>query len=100
MFNAPTWDYFNRDRERTVNPADYIDRDLKGNGEYVEWQHPLSEILNALISAGLTIEHVGEYNHGYYQVDENWYSDKDGYWYPSGGPTAYPPLMSIKTRKT
>ena len=79
LFNAPTWDYFTRDPERTVNPADYIDRDFKGNGEYVEWQHPLSEILNALISAGLTIEHVGEYNHGYDQVDENWYSDKERY---------------------
>ena len=99
LFNAPTWDYFTRDPERTVNPADYIDRDFKGNGEYVEWQHPLSEILNALISAGLTIEHVGEYNLGYYQVDENWYSDKDGYWYPSGGPTSYPLLLSIKARK-
>ncbi len=54
---------------------------------------------NALINAGLTIEHVGEYNHGYYQVDETWYSDEDRYWYPPGGPTKYPLLMSIKARK-
>ncbi len=30
------------------------------------------------------------------QVDKDWYSDKDRYWYPSGGPTPYPLLMSIR----
>ena len=99
LFLETELNYFSKEPERTVNPSDYCDRNFKADGEYIEWQHPLSKILNALIDAGLTIEHVGEYNHGYYQVDENWYSDKDNYWYPPGGPTPYPLLMSIKARK-
>ncbi|MBW1678269.1 MAG: hypothetical protein JRJ79_17155, partial [Deltaproteobacteria bacterium] len=49
--------------------------------------------------AGLTIERLDEYNHGYYKFAEGWYEDNDHYWYPPGGPTKYPIMLAIKARK-
>ena len=91
--------YFSTEPERLHTATDYCDRNFRIKGEQVEWQHSLSKILNALIEAGLTIERVEEYNHGYYPVEEDWYSEDGQYWYPPGGPTPYPLLMSIKARK-
>ncbi len=98
LFDPPL-DYFASEPERTVNPVDYCEKDHHIDGEHVEWQHPLSEIINALINAGLTIERVDEYNFGYYRFGEDWYETEDHYWYPPGGPTIFPIMMSIKARK-
>lgn len=99
LFLDSPLDYFSTEPERQIGAPDYCDRSYKIKNELVEWQHPLSKIVNALIDAGLTIERIEEYNHGYYQVDDDWYRDDDHYWYPPGGPTAYPLMMSIKARK-
>lgn len=96
----PPMSYFAKEPERTVGAPDYCERDHKITQEQVEWQHPVSEIINALIQAGLTIERVDEYNFGYYKVAEDWYSEDGGhFWYPPGGPTNYPLLLAIKARK-
>jgi SAM-dependent methyltransferase len=97
----PPVSYFQTEPERTTNYPDYCDRNTLIKSEQVEWQHPVSEIINALIQAGLTIQRVDEYNFGYYRVDEDWYSEEDGqYWYPPGGPTDYPLLLAIKATKS
>ena len=51
-----------------------------------------------LINAGLTIEHLNEFDKGYYAVTEDWYREGD-YWYPPGGPPRHPLLFSLKARK-
>ncbi len=99
IFLDPPQDYFSKEPERDTNAVDYCDWNYRIKGELVEWQHPLSEIINALIDAGLTIEHVEEYNYGYYNVAEGWYSKDGEYWYPPGGPTKYPLMFSLKARK-
>jgi len=95
----PPGDYFAKEPERTFDATDYCQRDKIIKGEMVEWQHSLASIINALINAGLVIEHIEEYNHGYYKVDEGWYSDERSYWYPPDGPAKFPVMMSIKARK-
>ena len=93
------YDYFAREPERTVNPPDYCEKDATVSGEIVEWQHPVAEIVNALISAGLAIERLDEYNFGYYRFADGWYELPGHYWCPPGGPTKYPLMLAIKARK-
>ena len=94
----PPLDYFSNTPERTTNAPDYCEKDHRISGELVEWQHSLSEIINALIDAGMTIDQVGEYNFGYYKVEKDWYQVGEK-WYPPEGPTKYPLMMSIKAHK-
>lgn len=90
--------YFSREPERAMGTRDYCDREYIRKNEDVEWQHPVSEILNSLIDAGLTISRFNEYDFGYYQVDEDWY-EREGWWYPPGGPTPFPLLMLVRATK-
>jgi len=99
LYYDPPLKYFDIEPERTLNAPDYCDPDYRVKGEMVEWQHPLSEMINALIMAGLTIEHVGEYDFGYYREGKGWTDRGDGYWLPPGGPSPHPQMMSIKARK-
>lgn len=95
----PPMDYFADEPERTINPRDYCETDTQVDGEHVEWQHKLSDIVNALIDAGLTIEKLGEYNYGYYKAQADWVPLGNGYWTPSGGFTIFPIMLSVLARK-
>lgn len=96
------FDYFATEPERTVNPTDYCETDVRIEGEHVEWQHPVYRIVNALIAAGLTIESLGEYNYYYYKYASDWapFDGHPGYWLPPGGkPAKFPLMLSVKARK-
>jgi len=99
LFPDQPYDYFDQEPERTANPPDYCEKDAHVEGEAVEWQHPIAEIVNALIAAGLTIERLDEYNFGYWRFADGWYETEDHYWYPPGGPTRYPLMFAVKARK-
>jgi SAM-dependent methyltransferase len=99
LFYNPPLSYFSPEPERTVGAPDYCDRGYKIKNELVEWQHPLSEIVNALISARLTIERLDEYNKSYYAEEADWIRGADGYWTPPSGPTSYPLMFSLKAIK-
>ncbi len=99
LFEETKLTYFSKEPEREVYTPDYADTNYIVKGEKVGWQHTLSEIFNALIEAGLTIERFQEFDHGYYQVKSDWYQMGD-YWYPPTGPTPYPLLMAIRAMKT
>ena len=99
LFYKPPLNYFDREPERTPAAPDYCDRNYRIKGELVEWQHPLSEIINVFIEAGLIIEHVGEYAYTYYKEGDGYAERDDHYWLPPGGLSTYPMMMSIKARK-
>ena len=99
LFPQDDPDYFATEPVRTLNPPDYCETQTRIDGEHVEWQHPVSKIVNALISAGLTIDRLEEYNFGYYRFADGWYETADHYWYPPGGPTKYPLMLAVKARK-
>ena len=99
MYLWPPLGYFDKEPERTVNPTDYCETDHHIDGEHVEWQHPVAEIVNALIGAGLTIEEMGEYPHGYYRTKPDWVEDEEHYWWPPDGPSKFPLMLSIKAKK-
>lgn len=99
LFPDHQYDYFSKEPERTIDGTDYCETETVVKGERVEWQHPVSEIVNALIAAGLTIERMDEYNFGYYKFAANWYTTDGDFWFPPGGPTKYPLMFAIKARK-
>ncbi len=90
--------YLDNKPKRYKNERDYCDRDFIIEKEMVEWQHSLSEIINSLISAGLTIESLQEYDKGFYAVEDDWYQIGD-YWYPPDGTPRYPLLFALEATK-
>ena len=60
--------------------------------------HKLSDFVNAMTKAGLTIVEMNEYNYGYYDVKGDW-TRKGDYWYPPEGATKYPLMFSMKVTK-
>lgn len=78
----------------------YADRDADFRHESYIWPHSLAEILNALIAAGLRIEHFNEFA---YCVDEIlpgvMHEDADGWWRLNRHPDALPLMFSIRATK-
>ena len=76
----------------------YADQEAKmvNKGDY-EWAHPISEIMNALIKAGLTIQEFKEYPYTVYQQLPFMKLHSDGYTRLPGD--KLPLLYSIKATK-
>jgi SAM-dependent methyltransferase len=78
----------------------YADRDaVLENREVYEWPHPLSDVLNSLIRAGLTLEEVNEYP---FSVDEIWgnmVKGEDGYRRLSRRDYQLPLMFSVKATR-
>ena len=98
IYETESMTYLDKRPERYANVRDYCDFDYIVKEERVEWQHPISEFINAFVKAGLVIESLDEYDKGFYNVEADWYRDGD-YWYPPDGPTRYPMMFSMKARK-
>lgn len=95
----PRESYFECKPLISTDAPDYCQRDKIIKGELVEFQHTVSDIVNALIAAGLQIVELGEYDFGYYRVEEDWVRRDDHYWLPPGGPADFPIMLSIKAVK-
>ncbi|MCK4574657.1 MAG: class I SAM-dependent methyltransferase [candidate division Zixibacteria bacterium] len=100
-FSTPIEDdsvaYFNPGPYRYTDAVDYADKDYTIKSEMVEWQHTLSGIINALINAGLSLEMLNEFDKCCYPKEKDWF-EKDGFYYPPGGPPNYPLMFSLKAR--
>jgi SAM-dependent methyltransferase len=94
----PNVSYFADKPEYYENEPDYCDRSYRRKNVSVEWIHSISEILNSLIRAGLTIEKLEEFDYGYYGEEEGWYQ-VDGRWYPPTGPSKYPLMLLVRATK-
>lgn len=64
-----------------------------------EWMHPLSEILNSLIAAGLTIERLNEYPYIFHKQYPFLEKGTDGYWRLPGGREDIPLMYTLRARK-
>lgn len=63
------------------------------------WNHPLGEVITALIDAGLTIEHVGEYSYCSWRMVPLMYEDSEGWWQLPEQFPSLPFLFSIRASK-
>ena len=102
--DAPDWrvdaSYFYTLEPRKVESVGtYADRSANVTTTYYHWNHSLSDILNALISAGLRIEFLHEFPqtilHLFPFLEEN----SDGWWRPKEGHALVPLIFSIRAVK-
>lgn len=65
-FSHIAYSYFNTETIVEESEGTYTNRDAPIKSTYVSWNHPMSEVLNALIGQGLTITTVNEYDYSPY----------------------------------
>jgi len=77
----------------------YTDRSvrLKNKTSY-EWPHPLSEIVNSLLEAGLSIEFLHEFPFGFFKRHPQMSRRADGTWHFDDPAISFPMMFSIKAR--
>ena len=67
--------------------------------ETVEWAHSLSEIVNSLIGAGLTLTKLLEYPHCFYKCSSLVERRVDGNWWPVDLNARLPMTMAVLAKK-
>ena len=75
----------------------YADTDSKINSKEYTWNHGLSEVINSLITAGLEIEYLNEYNGSPYDVLPYLQKKDDGLFYTKD--QLYPLIFDIMAIK-
>lgn len=64
-----------------------------------EWQHSMSEILNAIIAAGLKVEFLHEYPFAFFKAFPQMQQRADGWWYLDNYDGNIPLIFSLKATK-
>ncbi|MFF5477288.1 class I SAM-dependent methyltransferase [Streptomyces sp. NPDC012935] len=92
-------DYFDRDAQVYDIPGTYgSDSTDTVNNRSVEWQHPLGEVVTALVAAGLRIEFLHEHDISLFRRFES-FEERDGcFRFPTGRPRV-PLMYSLRARK-
>ncbi len=99
---AITIDYFHKDEPIIWDDhaPDYSDpTHLQENPSY-EWRWTISDIINSLISAGLTIEFFNEYDKVFSKYFPDMEKDQDGWWVLPHLRGKLPLMFSLRARKT
>jgi hypothetical protein len=65
-FTTVFYDYFNVTPIVEAETGTYADREAPIENKTITWNHPISEILNALIDSGLEIKRFNEYDYSPY----------------------------------
>ena len=77
----------------------YTDRNAPIEYQEYSWNHSISEILNALIAAGLTILHFNEFSYSPYNCFNNLTQGTDNMWRIKGMEDMVPMMYSVKAVK-
>jgi SAM-dependent methyltransferase len=94
------YSYFEEEALRFESDTSYTDSEIKlKNTVSYEWQHPLSEIVNALIGAGLQISFIHEFPYCMYEKYPGCMVQGGDGWWRLKGNESIPMLFSIKTTK-
>ena len=64
-----------------------------------KWPHGLGELVNAVVSTGMTIEALNEYHCCHYEILAGMTRKDDGFWYLQDHPSSIPLLFSLLARK-
>jgi ubiquinone/menaquinone biosynthesis C-methylase UbiE len=93
-------DYFKSEAAIWPVEGSYADRQAVVHQKIsYEWTHPLSEVLSALLSAGICLEHVHEFPYSVYPQFTFLEQGEDGYFYLPGKAKTIPLMYSIKGRR-
>ncbi len=94
-----SYSYFNDEVIVTEQQGTYTDRDAHIKYTEYGWNHPFSEIFEALITEGLQIEFLHEYAFSPYNCFANTEKGDDGMWRFKGMGNKFPMMYSIKAIK-
>ncbi|HYM95511.1 MAG TPA: class I SAM-dependent methyltransferase [Chitinophagaceae bacterium] len=91
--------YDNREVIITENEGTYTDRNADIKGKEYSWNHSISEVLNALIAAGLKIEFFNEFTYSPYPCFRNTVESEKGKWHIKGMEGKMPMVYSVRAVK-
>lgn len=95
-FTHIAYSYENREVIITENQGTYTDRNADIKGKEYSWNHSISEVLNALIEAGLKIELFNEHMYSPYPCFRNVVEFEPGKWHIKGLEGKIPMVYSLK----
>lgn len=98
-FTCIKYYYDNRELIITENNGTYTDREAVITGKEYSWNHSISEVLNALIKAGLKIQSFNEYMYSPYPCFSKTVETEKGKWHIKGMEGRIPMLYSVKAIK-
>jgi SAM-dependent methyltransferase len=93
------YSYFNHEVIVTEQKGSYTDRNAPIQYTEYGWNHPMSDIINALLGVGLQIELLNEYSYSPYDCFANTEQGADGFWRIKGKGDKLPMTYSIRARK-
>ena len=91
--------YDNRELIITENEGTYTDRKADIKGKEYSWNHSISEVLNALMKAGLQIELFNEFMYSPYPCFRNIVEAGAGKWHIKGMEGKIPMVYSVRAIK-
>jgi len=77
----------------------YADRNAVISNPAFEWTHSMSDIINSIISAGLTIEFVHEFPYCCYDHYPFMEKDNKGWWHLKNVDAVIPLTFSLRAKK-
>ena len=92
--------YENQEVIVTENEGTYTDRNAEIKGKEYSWNHSISEVLNALINAGLKIEMFNEHMYSPYPCFRNTIESEKGHWHIKRMEGKIPMVYSLKATKS
>ena len=98
-FTKIHYSYFNNGVIEIEEEGTYADRNADIKHKEYSWNHSISEVINALISHGLEIEFMNEYDYSPYDCFPNTVRDENDNFYIKGFEKILPMIYSIKARK-
>jgi SAM-dependent methyltransferase len=91
--------YDNRELIVTENEGTYTDRHADIKGKEYSWNHSISEVLNALIAAGLKLERMNEHMYSPYPCFRNTAETEKGKWHIKEMAGKIPMVYSVRAIK-
>ncbi len=98
-FKGFAYSYFNRQVIEIDQQSTYADKEADFNQKEYSWNHPLSEVIQALLGKGLQIELLNEYDFSPYNCFQNMIEKEEGHFYIKGFEHNLPMVYSIRARK-
>ena len=97
-FTRIAYSYENREVIVTENQGTYTDRSADIKGKEYSWNHSISEVLNALIGAGLQIKQFNEHMYSPYPCFRNVVEFEPGKWHIKGMEGKIPMVYSLMAK--
>ncbi|HRG91477.1 MAG TPA: class I SAM-dependent methyltransferase [Chitinophagaceae bacterium] len=97
-FTRIAYSYENQEVIITENQGTYTDRSADIKGKEYSWNHSISEVLNALIGAGLQIKQFNEHMYSPYPCFRNVVEFEPGKWHIKGMEGKIPMVYSLMAK--